>query len=54
MVVGRLPAAVPGGSAPKPSSTLSPSSSALSSVAVTVIVFAVSAGPKVTETGTPE
>ena len=54
MVVGRLPAAVPGGSVPKPSRTLSPSSSAVSSSAVTVIVFAVSAAPKVTDAGTPE
>ena len=48
MVVAWLPAVVPGGSVPKRSRTLSPSSSALSSSAVTVNVPEVEVAAKTT------
>ena len=49
-----VPALTSVGSVPKPSSTLSPSSSTLSSVAVKVNVLLVSPLSNVTLAGTPE
>ena len=46
-------AVMPPGREPKESSTFSPSSSTESSVAANVMVFSVSAAPKVRESGTP-
>ena len=47
-------AVMPPGRVPKPRSTDSPSSSAVSWAAANVIVFDVSAAPKLTLAGTPE
>ena len=49
-----VPASTPGGSVPKVSTTLSPSSSNMSWVAVSVKVCAVEVAPKVTVSGTPD
>ena len=55
VAVALLPALTPVGSGvPKPSCTLSPSSSSKSLVAVTMIVFEISDAPNVSVTGTPE
>ena len=48
VVLGTRPADTPPGRVPKPRSTLSPSSSTLSWVAVKVKVLEVSVGPKMT------
>ena len=49
-----FPFVTPAGSVPKESLTLSPSSSAVSSVALSVKLFSVSVAPKVTFPGTPD
>ena len=54
VVVEVVPADTPVGGVPKPSATVSPSSSAVSSVAAKVNVFDVSPLAKVTLAGTPE
>ena len=54
VVVEVVPAVTPVGGVPKPSATVSPSSSAVSSVAAKVMVFNVSRLAKVTLAGTPE
>ncbi len=54
LTVAVAPALTRGGSVPKPSSTLSPSSSIMSCVASNVIVFDVSVSLKIKFVGTPE
>ena len=54
LTVAVAPALTRSGSVPKPSSTLSPSSSIMSCVASNVIVFDVSVALKIKFVGTPE
>ena len=54
VVSAGVPALSPPGSLSKPMTTLSPSSSIASSVALTVKICSRSSGPKVTLAGTPE